>query len=91
MRKEGDDGRENSSPKTVQETVFGSTEQSVEVTGLGMIAALIISSWFLVSDGTLELANYILFAVFLVASAGVLVWRIVRRAFHSRSSSLKHD
>ncbi len=52
--------------------------RSTEVTGLGMIAALIGASWTLVTDGTLRLSEFLIFAAFLLAGAGGLVWRILK-------------
>lgn len=50
--------------------------RSLEVTGLGMIAALILAFGSLVTDGTLLLAQYLVFVAFLLVSAGGLVWRL---------------
>ena len=48
----------------------------IEITALGMIAALIVACWALVVDGTLQLFDYAVFVSFLLVGAGALVWRI---------------
>lgn len=54
----------------------GSGGRSLEVTGLGLIAALILAFWTLVSDGTLPLSQYLFFVAMLLISAAALVWRL---------------
>jgi hypothetical protein len=56
----------------------GSSEGTLEVTALGMIACLIIAFWSLVGDGTLPLSAYLVFVAFLLVSAVGLVWRILK-------------
>jgi hypothetical protein len=58
----------------------GSSEGTLEVTGLGMIACLIIAFWSLVGDGTLPLSTYLVFVAFLLVGAVGLVWRILKHA-----------
>ena len=50
--------------------------RTLEVTGLGLIVALILSFWTLVSDGTLPLPQYLVFVAMLLISAAALVWRL---------------
>jgi hypothetical protein len=65
--------------------VLDSPKGSLEVTGLGMIACLMIAFWALVGDGTLPLSMYLGFAAVLLVGAGVLVWRILKPAPISRA------
>ncbi|HSZ16501.1 MAG TPA: hypothetical protein VK764_05335 [Terracidiphilus sp.] len=53
-----------------------SKDGSAEILGLGVIAALIVAFWTLVADGTLPLAQYMVFVALLLVSAGGMVWRI---------------
>lgn len=64
-----------------------SSEGSLEVTGLGLIACLIIAFWSLVGDGTLPISQYLVFVAFLLVSAGGLVWRILKLAPTRRAKS----
>ena len=50
--------------------------RTLEVTGLGAIAALILAFWTLVGDGTLPLSQYLVFVALLLISAAALVWRL---------------
>jgi len=52
-------------------------KQSLEVTGLGMIACVIIASGSLVVDGSLDLSHFLVFSGFLLLSAIGLVWRLL--------------
>ncbi|HUB30863.1 MAG TPA: hypothetical protein VL967_14245 [Terracidiphilus sp.] len=52
--------------------------RSLEVTGLGIVAALIFAFGSLVSDGTVQVSQYLVFLVFMLVSAAGLVWRIVK-------------
>jgi hypothetical protein len=61
-----------------RETVGASTAHSIEVTGLGIIAALLVACAGLVSDGSLPLNQYLVFAAFLLVSSGGLAWRIFK-------------
>jgi len=54
-----------------------SNDYSIEVTGLGIIAALAIAFAGLVSDGMLPLSQYLGFLGFLLVGADGLVWRIL--------------
>jgi hypothetical protein len=54
--------------------------RSLEVTGLGIIASLIVAFGSLVSDGTIPFAQYLVFLGFMLVSVAGLVWRIVRLA-----------
>jgi hypothetical protein len=49
---------------------------SLEITGLGIVASLILAFWSLVSDGTLPLSQYLVFVSFLLVSAGGMIWRL---------------
>jgi hypothetical protein len=49
---------------------------SFEITGLGVVASLIISFGCLVSDGTLPLDQYLVFLLLMMVCAGAMVWRI---------------
>jgi hypothetical protein len=60
--------------------VFTPSKYSLEVTGLGMIAALLLGASKFVIEGTLPLSQFLVFAGFLVVSMGGLVWRIVSLA-----------
>lgn len=68
------------STKRVRKAVLDSGEHALEVTGLGVIAALSIAFGSLVTDGTLPLSQYLVFFAFLMMSASVLVWRIFKLA-----------
>ena len=59
-----------------ESAVLKSRGHSLEVTGLGVVASLIVSFWSLVSDGTLPLSQYLVFVSFLLVSAAAMVWRI---------------
>lgn len=63
--------------KPETDAMLKSQGQSLEVTGLGVIAALIIAFWSLVGDGTLPLSQYLVFVAFMLVSASGLVWRIL--------------
>lgn len=52
--------------------------RTLEVTGLGIIAALVLAFGTLVSDGTLPLAQYLIFLSLMLVSAGGMLWRIWR-------------
>ncbi len=86
MREEKDNSHEGGSPEQTRDDLLKSREHSAEVTGIGMIAALIVASWPLVSDGTLMLSDYLVFVAFLLVSAGGLVWRLARLAPNRRAS-----
>jgi len=66
------------SMKHTKKAVLESSQHSLEVTGLGVIAGLMIAFGSLVSDGTLPLSQYLMFFVFLMLSASALVWRIFK-------------
>jgi hypothetical protein len=66
--------RESGLPKQAPDDLLKAREHSVEVTGLGVIAALLVATWPLVSNGTLRLSDYLVFVAFLLVSAGGLVW-----------------
>ncbi|MGB6726884.1 MAG: hypothetical protein WBE74_13350 [Terracidiphilus sp.] len=68
------------SMKQARKAVLDSGEHSPEVTGLGVIAALLIAFGSLVSDGTLPLRQYLVFFAFLMLSASFLLWRIFKLA-----------
>lgn len=85
MHEQKDNPRESGSPKQVRDDLLKSCEHSVEVTGLGFIAALIMAAWPLVSDGTLKLSDYLVFVAFLLVSAGGLVWHLVRLAPNNKA------
>jgi hypothetical protein len=75
------------SKKDATGAVLDSSGVSLEVTGLGMIASVIIAFWGFVGDGTLPLTTYLVFVAFLLVSAGGLVWRIVKLAPARRTKS----
>ena len=58
----------------------GSQKQSLEITGLGVIASLILVALPLVGDGTLNLSDYLVYATFLLVAASALAWRLVSLA-----------
>jgi hypothetical protein len=62
--------------KTDASPILKSRGRSLEITGLGVIASLILSFWSLVSDGTLPFSQYLVFVCFLLVSAAAMVWRI---------------
>jgi hypothetical protein len=64
-----------------------SNDHTIEVTGLGTIAALLVGFGGLVTDGTLPLNQYLVFAAFLLVSAGGLAWRIFKSAPSPASNS----
>jgi hypothetical protein len=80
VREGKDNPLESGSPKETRDDLFKPREHSVEVIGLGVIAALIMAAWPLVSDGSLRLSHYMVFVAFLLVRAGGLVWRFVRLA-----------
>jgi hypothetical protein len=71
---------ESGSLKWASDDLLKPRGHSVEVTRLGIITALIIASWSLVSDGTLKLSGDLVFVAFLLVSAGGLVWRLTKLA-----------
>lgn len=74
----GENSPDENSMKQASKAVLDSGEHSLEVTGLGLITAVIIALAALVSDGTLPLARYLVFAAFLMVCAGGLAWRIFK-------------
>lgn len=50
--------------------------RSLEITGLGVVASLIVSFGSLVMDGTLPLDQYLVFLSLMLVGAGALIWRI---------------
>jgi hypothetical protein len=69
----------DSNPQDPQLTA-GNTQRKLsgrelEITGLGVIASLIIAFWSLVGDGTLLLSQYLVFVSLLLVSAAGMVWR----------------
>ena len=66
---------------------LNSPEGSLEVTGLGLIACLVIAFFTFVRDGSLPLSSYLWFISFLLAIALALVVRIVKRAHSSNAES----
>ncbi len=61
--------------------------QSIEVTGLGVIASLVISFGTLVGDGTILLSQYLVFLALMGISAGGMVWRLCKL---SSNGNLQH-
>jgi hypothetical protein len=59
---------------------FTPSVHSLEVTGLGVIAALLVAFGGLVGDGSLPLSQYLVFAGFLLVSTAGLTWRIWKLA-----------
>ncbi len=59
-----------------RDALLKSCGRSFETTGLGVIVALIVAFGSLVSDGTLPLAQYLIFVSLMLVSAGAMVWRI---------------
>ncbi|HEY6491434.1 MAG TPA: hypothetical protein VIY99_20065 [Terracidiphilus sp.] len=78
MEKMQDEGRARDAKANGTSTAFKSHGSSLEVTGLGMIAALILAFGSLVTDGTLLFAQYLVFVAFLLVSAGGLAWRLCK-------------
>jgi hypothetical protein len=75
------------SMKQTSETILDSSGHASEVTGLGVIAALMIAFGSLVSDGTLRLSQYLVFFACLTVGASVLVWRIFKPALARAAES----
>jgi hypothetical protein len=68
------------SARQTSNSIVNSPDRAAEVTGLGVIAALMIAFGSLVIDGSLPLSQYLVFATFLLVSAGGLGWRMWRLA-----------
>jgi hypothetical protein len=66
-------------------------EHPNEVTGLGIIASLIVASWFLVSDGTLRLSSFLVVTALLLVGAGGLTFRLFRENSGSETVNQKPD
>jgi hypothetical protein len=62
--------------------ILKSRGRRLEVTGLGVVASLVVAFWSLVTDGTLGLSQYLVFLSLMLISAGAMVWRIVKLAPH---------
>ncbi len=75
------------SMKQTRKANLASSDYSFEVTGLGVIAALTIAFGSLVSDGTLQLSQYLVFFACLMVGASVLTWRIFKVAGASAAES----
>ncbi len=75
------------SMKHATNAILRPSEGSLEVTGLGIIACLIIAFWSLVGDGTVPISQYLVFVAFLLVGAGGLVWRILKLAPTRRAKS----
>jgi hypothetical protein len=75
------------SMKKPRELINTSNDHTFEVTGLGIIAALTVAFGGLVTDGTLPLNQYLVFAAFLLVSAGAMAWRIFKTAPSRASNS----
>lgn len=54
--------------------------RSTEVTGLGIIASLVIAFGTLVGDGTILFSQYVVFLALMAISAGGIVWRLCKLA-----------
>jgi hypothetical protein len=61
-----------------ERAILKSRGRSLEITGLGVVACLVVSFWSLVRDGTLPLSEYLVFLSLMLVSAGAMVWRIVK-------------
>lgn len=72
------DDQNNDGATKDESTILKSRRRSLEITGLGVVASLVVSFWSLVSDGTLPLSQYLVFLSLMLVSAGAMVWRIVR-------------
>jgi len=59
-----------------KKAILKSCGRSLEITGLGIVASLIVSFGSLVIDGTLPLDQYLVFLALMLVGAGGLVWRI---------------
>jgi hypothetical protein len=66
------------SAEKAEGTILKSRGRKLEITGLGVVASLVVSFWSLVSDGTLPLSEYLVFLCLMLISAGAMVWRIVK-------------
>lgn len=84
MREEKDNLREGNECPQTEDSRFKSHKQSLEITGLGMLAALMIAPYSLVGDGTLKLSDYLVFVGFLLVSAWGLAWRLLRLASNTK-------
>jgi hypothetical protein len=96
MTEDKDNSREIFSRNEVNDALFGPREHPVEVTGLGIVAALVIAVLFLVSDGTLRLSVCVEVITVLLLVAGGLIWRLAKllpgrkagsRSEHARASN----
>ncbi len=67
--------KEVESIEVAKDATLKQCDGSLEVTGLGMIVALMITFSYLVYEDALPLSEYLVFVAFLLVSAGGLVWR----------------
>jgi hypothetical protein len=86
MSEKKDNPGQSDSHGTADADLLNSSKHSFEVTGLGIIASLIISSWPLVVDGTLGISNYCVFVAFLLVGAAGMAWRLIKLQQPQRTS-----
>lgn len=76
MNEDQDKAQESDSEANGRNALLKLRGRSLEIRGLGIIAALVIAFWSLVGDGTIQLSQYLIFVSFMMISAAGMVWRI---------------
>jgi hypothetical protein len=69
------------------EARFNVDDHPREVTGLGIIASIIVPSWFLVRGGTLRFSSFLIITAVLPVSAGGLIYRLLPENSGRRTGS----
>jgi len=75
-----EDSQESDAEMRAGKALLKSHGRELEITGLGVIASLIIAFWTLVGDGTILLSEYMVFVSLLLVSAAGMIWRIRKLA-----------
>jgi hypothetical protein len=68
--------QESDSEKKSERALLKARGRELEITGLGVIASLIIAFWSLVGDGTILMSEYLVFVSLLLVSAAGIAWRL---------------
>jgi hypothetical protein len=76
MNEDRESVQEGDSKKKSQRALLKTCGREPEITGLGIIASLIIAFWTLVGDGTIPFSDYLVFVSLLLVSAAGMAWRI---------------